>query len=160
VLNILAKRDYLPGPNFWQNRAMLKFLSRLSYRQSCYCAFCKSERQIYRKRHVSFFNIFASLLGSLTAMMLVWQAFDARVIFIFVSFLATAEVFVQLRWRINMVCKHCGFDPVIYLKDQARAAEKVQAFLKRRKEDPAFLLAKPLNLPPQVKRGGNLSRRA
>jgi hypothetical protein len=135
-------------------------LNIFSGQNDCYCAFCKTERRVYRQKHVKLINILASALGAGTTMMVIWQTFDARVIFIFVSYLALAEVFIQLRWRIHMVCKHCGFDPVLYLKDQAKASEKVLSHLQRRKEDPAFLLAKPLNLPVQTKKGSNLSRRA
>jgi len=46
-----------------------------------------------------------------------------------------------------MVCRQCGFDPVLYIKDVDAASLKVREHLDRRKADPKYLLAKPLNLP-------------
>lgn len=66
---------------------------------------------------------------------------------VFAVFLALTEVFIQLRWRMSVPCRQCGFDPVLYIKDQERAVEKVTLHLKSRKENPNNLLAKPLNLP-------------
>ena len=80
-------------------------------------------------------------------MMAIWQEFDPRVMLIFVVFLAIAEIFVQIRWRMTIACPLCGFDPVLYMKDSALAVEKVQIRLQKRKEDPSSLLAKPLQIP-------------
>jgi hypothetical protein len=115
-------------------------------RKACYCAFCKSPRKVYTKRNINLFNIMAAALGSGILMFAIWQEFDPKVFLIFVGFLALAEVFVQIRWRLNIVCKFCGFDPALYLRDQAQAAEKVRLHLQKRKNDPASLLAKPLNI--------------
>jgi hypothetical protein len=120
---------------------------RLSARKKCFCAFCKSERTIFTKRRSSLSNVVASGLAAALLMMAFWQTFDPRVILIFVVFLAAAETFVQIRWRLNIVCKHCGFDPVLYLKDAGQAAEKVKVFLARRKADPASLLKPALKIP-------------
>lgn len=46
-----------------------------------------------------------------------------------------------------MFCKQCGFDPILYIKDPAKAAEKVEIHLAKRRDDPRYLLARPLNLP-------------
>lgn len=119
--------------------------------KACYCAFCRSPRKVFTKRRVNLFNILAAALGSAILMFMIWQEFDPKVFLIFVVFLAIAETFVQIRWRINIVCKHCGFDPVLYIKDHAQAAEKVRLHLEKRKQDPASLLAKPLNIPKLTK---------
>lgn len=70
-----------------------------------------------------------------------------------------AEAFIKIRWRIHMVCRNCGFDPVIYVKDPNKAAHLVKEFLDRRAQDPAFLLRDPLNLPKRKpgEPGTNLS---
>lgn len=80
-------------------------------------------------------------------MMAIWREYDPRVMIVFVVCLAIGEVFVQIRWRMAVQCKHCGFDPVLYKKAPDVAAEKVKIHLQRRKKDPQFLLAPPLNLP-------------
>lgn len=77
----------------------------------------------------------------------IWQDFDPRVMIVFVVCLAFSEAFIKLRWRLSMFCSQCGFDPVLYIKHPNKAAEKVKAHLDRRKEDPKYLLARPLNLP-------------
>lgn len=59
-----------------------------------------------------------------------------------------------------MVCRSCGFDPVIYVKNPNRAAELVRDYMDRRSHDPTALLRRPLNLPkraqakPENKRTG------
>jgi hypothetical protein len=116
-------------------------------RVDCYCAFCKSPRKVYAKKRIGLMNIFASALGAILTMYAIFQGLDPRVFFIFVLFLAISETFVQLRWRIAMVCKHCGFDPVLYLKSHERAAEKVKKHLEIRSQDPATLLKTPLQIP-------------
>ena len=92
-------------------------------------------------------NIIAAALGSFLTMYAIFQEFDPRVFFIFVLYLAVSETFVQLRWRIAIVCKHCGFDPVLYLKSHEKAAEKVKTHLQLRSQDPSSMLKTPLQIP-------------
>ena len=95
-------------------------------------------------------------------MVLIWREFDPRALVVFVVFLAIAEVFVQIRWRMSLSCRQCGFDPVIYRKNQEVAVEKVKDHLQRRKMDPRYLLYEPLNLPvrkvPPPQQAGDLQR--
>ncbi|WP_413570198.1 hypothetical protein ACLWBD_06800 [Bdellovibrio sp. HCB117] len=114
---------------------------------NCYCAFCKSPRRIYRKKSISLMNVLGSALASVVVMFAIWQQFDPRVMIVFVVCLAFSEVFVKIRWRLSVVCRACGFDPVLYTKDPQAAADKVRFQLDVRKQDPKYLLAKPLNLP-------------
>ncbi|MNJ98537.1 hypothetical protein D3C87_163040 [compost metagenome] len=92
-------------------------------------------------------NIMGAAMASVVLMLAMWQQYDPRVMIVFVVCLAISEVFVQIRWRLSMTCRQCGFDPILYKKDHAAAALKVREQLDRRKEDPKYLLAKPLNLP-------------
>lgn len=92
-------------------------------------------------------NIIASAFGSIAVMFAVFQEFDPRVLLIFVAFMAVAEIFVQIRWRLNIVCPECGFDPALYAKDPEKAVQKVKLSLERRAADPQSLLRTPLNLP-------------
>ncbi|KYG64902.1 hypothetical protein AZI86_11935 [Bdellovibrio bacteriovorus] len=117
------------------------------HKHNCYCAFCRSPRRIYRKKNISFANILASALASVVFMFAIWQQYDPRVFIVFVVCAAFAEVFVKIRWRLSVVCRQCGFDPVLYLKHPEVAAEKVKAQLDLRKVDTKYMLAKPLNLP-------------
>jgi hypothetical protein len=122
-----------------------------SDKQDCYCAFCKTPRKIYKKRRINGLNLFAAAVAAVVSMYAVWQEFDPRVIFIYVVYLAFAEVFVQIRWRLNLVCKECGFDPILYMKEPSLAAERVKEKLERRKEDPATLFKPPLQIPKITK---------
>jgi hypothetical protein len=102
---------------------------------------------VYKKKNIGLSDIFASALGAGAVMFAVFQEFDPRVMLIFVAFLAIAETFVQIRWRLTIVCKHCGFDPVLYIKDSEKAVVKVKARLDQRQKDPASWLAEPLQIP-------------
>jgi hypothetical protein len=124
-------------------------------RKDCLCAFCGRTRKVYQQRRIGFFNVMVSFFGAGILMFFLWGEFEPKAIFIFVCFLALSEMFIQMRWRIHIVCRHCGFDPVIYVKDPGKASEKVVAFLEKRRQDPVSLLAAPLNLPkitPQRKK--------
>jgi hypothetical protein len=116
-------------------------------RNNCYCAFCKTPRRIYRKKNINLFNVSAAALTAVVVMFAIWQEFDPRAIIVFVICLAIAEAFVKLRWRLSVACPQCGFDPLLYIKNPEVAAVKVKTRLEQRKEDPKYLLAKPLNLP-------------
>jgi hypothetical protein len=117
-----------------------------SQRNSCYCAFCKNPRKLYIKKNIDFSHILASLLLSLVLMFVIWHDFDPRFLALFVSFLFAAEIFVHLRWRVALVCRHCGFDPALYLKNPEKTVEKVKLHLERRKVETDFLLSPKLNL--------------
>jgi hypothetical protein len=66
---------------------------------------------------------------------------------IWAAFALISELFVSMRWRISMVCKNCGFDPILYIKEPEKAAEKVKLKLDERKLRPESILAQPLTLP-------------
>jgi hypothetical protein len=115
--------------------------------KKCYCAFCRSERKVYRKRGVTLINIFASAAAATIGMLAIWQKFDPRVLIIFVCCLAVSEVFIRTRWRLNVICSECGFDPILYRRDLPKAVALVQKKLESRKNDPSTLLKRPLALP-------------
>jgi len=119
----------------------------LKPKHNCYCAFCRTPRRIYKKRSIGFLNIIYAVVSAFIVMYVIWGAFDPRVLMVMAVFLAMAETFIQIRWRLSVACKQCGFDPVLYVKEPDKAAEKVTAHLKKRREDPKYLLARPLNLP-------------
>lgn len=115
--------------------------------QNCYCAFCRTPKRSPDRKAIGFLNVLGSVFTSLVLMVALWQEFDPRVFIIFVICLAIAEVFIQLRWRMSVICQKCGFDPVLYAKSPSLAAAKVKEQLERRKTDPRFLLSGKINLP-------------
>lgn len=141
---LFRKFIFRSGPQCWQTKNMFSFFHQ---RHNCFCAFCKSRRRIYRKKSISFINFIAGALASVVLMFAIWQQYDPRVMIVFVVCLAISEVFVKIRWRLSVVCRQCGFDPVLYVKQPDMALQKVKVQLDLRKHDTKYLLAKPLNLP-------------
>jgi hypothetical protein len=125
-----------------------------------YCAFCRSPRKINMQRHVQLFEITLSLVGSLLLMLLFFQSFNSKVFVIFGILLSIFEFFVQIKYRLQMACSRCGFDPLLYLKSKEKACEMVKIHLEGRKNDPAvYMSAKPaLDLPVITTKKDNLGR--
>jgi hypothetical protein len=113
----------------------------------CYCAFCRSERVVYRKRHVSLVDVALALAGAFLTSFIIWQDFDPRLVMFFVTYVGFAEIFIVFRWRLSISCPHCGFDPVVYCKNPEQAATRVKAHYARRREEPSFVLSPPPSLP-------------
>ncbi|MBX3022386.1 MAG: hypothetical protein KF799_12000 [Bdellovibrionales bacterium] len=118
----------------------MKIISRL--RDERFCAFCRSPRRLYVKKHVDLTNVLGVLLvtGALTHVL--WGGPDPRGVVLFMTFIVTGEVFIYLRWRASIVCRMCGFDPLIYKKSPERAAKAVNQFFKEQAENPAFWMSK------------------
>ena len=101
--------------------------------EQCYCAFCKHQRRIYTKRHITPINMLLSLLAAFAIMMFLWQEFDPRVLIVFAFCLMVAEMFITIRWRVTLPCPHCGFDPVLYMRNPKKACEKVNTTIDLRR---------------------------
>lgn len=87
-----------------------------------------------------------------------YQSLDIRGLLFVGMFLLLGEVFSQLKWRSSMICRNCGFDPVVYVRSPEQAGLKIKAFLERRSESPEHLLRSPVVLPQKrTKKGENLS---
>jgi hypothetical protein len=68
--------------------------------------------------------------------------FDLKIPFLFSFMCLLAELGVQMRWRMSIICPYCGFDPALYLRDAQLAVEKVKARLADRESDPRTLLSR------------------
>ncbi|MEK7357579.1 MAG: hypothetical protein AAB250_14090 [Bdellovibrionota bacterium] len=115
--------------------------------QRCLCAFCRSERTVYRKRHVSFFDVALTLLASGLLSLIVWQDLDPRLVMFFALGLGLAELFVVFRWRLTIACPKCGFDPVLYKTKPSLAAARVKEYYARKMLDPLSAFSPPPRLP-------------
>ncbi len=109
--------------------------------EKIFCAFCKIPRNVYTKKHITWTNVALSILASMLFMNVLWQKFNPKVSIIFVIFIAVSEAFIQIRWRLSVNCQHCGFDPVLYLKDPSKAARNVKLVLDKRKGSADYLLS-------------------
>jgi hypothetical protein len=116
---------------------MIKFLKS---RVQVFCAFCRHQRLVYRKKSLSAFDIAMVAFLSLLTVLVLFHQMDPRAFVFFAFYMAIGELFVQVRWKLKIVCPHCGFDPSLYLRSQPAALEKVKKHIERRKTDPAFLL--------------------
>lgn len=119
--------------------------------KKCYCAFCRSPRAVYAKKHVSAIDAGLALAAALLLSLVLWQDFDPRAIVFFAVGLGLSEFFIIFRWRLSIACTHCGFDPVLYKKSREKAAVRVKAHLAKRREDPLSAFSRPLKLPNLVK---------
>ncbi len=130
----------------------------ISQRKSCYCAFCKTQRKVYTHKHLTFVEVIGLVLLSLVLTYGIYQALDLRGLLFVGLFLLVGEIFSQLKWRASMICRNCGFDPVVYVRSPEQAGLKIKAFLERRSESPEHLLRPPITLPQKrTKKGENLS---
>lgn len=113
----------------------------------CFCAFCRSPHRTYYKKGIGPLHVFLSLVLTVSYMWGYWGTWNAQAIPLFLITLFLGEVLLHFRWRLALICRQCGFDPLIYQKSPSRAAQKVRLFLERRKMDPRFLLAPAIHLP-------------
>ncbi len=140
----------------------MKLFSRLFQRR--YCAFCKTPRRIYAKRHIDMTNVLATALLSAVVSTAVYGELDPRALMFFCLVVVLGEMFIFFRWRIAIVCKLCGFDPVLYKRSPAKAAARVREFFTEQVGNPRFQLSKSplLELHRRMKTAErkNLERRA
>lgn len=118
-----------------------------THRRSCYCAFCKTPRKVYKSKNLSIFQVLSLIFLSVIITRVVYNSFDPRGLSIVGLFLLVGEIFSQIKWRASMTCQNCGFDPVLYVKDQEKAGLKIKAFLEKRPESAAHLLRPAVKLP-------------
>jgi hypothetical protein len=111
-------------------------------RGRCFCAYCKAERRVYVKKHVGLTNVLAASAFAMAITYSQWGVPDPRGLVIFCVFIVGAEVFVYSRWRASMICKLCGFDPLIYKRSPEQAAQKVRQFFDERQQDPKFQMSR------------------
>lgn len=110
-------------------------------KDECFCAFCKSSRYYYSKKHIDFVNVTVVLVMAVLITTGLWTWWDPRGIGIVVLGLGLAEAFVYLRWRFSVICTSCGFDPVLYMSAPDRASARVRAFYDKKVVDPKFMLS-------------------
>ena len=118
----------------------MRLISRL--RDHRYCAFCKTSRRVYLKKHVDLTNVVAAILLSAVVTLAYFGQVDPRGLVLFCVIAVVSELMVYLRWRMAVVCTMCGFDPVIYKRSPAQAALRVREFFEQQIDNPRFQLSK------------------
>lgn len=129
----------------------------LGLRKSCYCAFCKVERKVYSDKHLTLISVLGLVMLGIVMTYAIFRTLDVRGLGIVGSLLIVGEIFAQTKWRTSMICRNCGFDPVVYVRSPEQAGLKIKAFLDRRAESPEHLLRPPVVLPKKAQKGQNLS---
>ena len=118
----------------------MPLISRL--RNRCYCAFCKTERKVYSKKHVDLTNVLGASFLATSLSYLYWGELDPRGLMLFGVLILVAEVFVYSRWRSSLVCKMCGFDPIMYKRSPQEASKAVREFFTDNAHKPGFQLSR------------------
>lgn len=113
-----------------------------------YCAFCKNQMKIFSVKHVGVKHILTALLLTCILSYAFWESLHFYSGLFFCTYIVGTEFFLRTRWRAEVICKNCGFDPVLYKKNQSDAVEQVKRNLDERKNRVYGL--KPLNLPYRV----------
>ena len=128
----------------------------LSRRKSCYCAFCKVPRKVYSSKHLSTIEVIAFVLLGIVMTYAIFKSLDPSGLFLVGTILLVSETFSQMKWRSAMICRNCGFDPVVYVRNPEQAGLKIKAFMERRSESPSHLLRAPVQMHAQKKKRENL----
>ena len=102
----------------------------------CYCAHCRSPRNIITQTHVDWMNVLQAFVFSVVLSFLFFQSFHPLSAVFTMGFLVISEIGIRLRRRAELICKKCGFDPVLYKKSPEAAKAKVQEFFKKNIMDP------------------------
>lgn len=111
-------------------------------RKSCYCAFCKAPRRVYTKKHVGLTNVLLAVAFAMTSSFALWASLDPRSLLLCGFYLVGADIFIYLRWRLTIVCRMCGFDPVLYKRSPEKARKRVREFFDEQVQNPEFWLTK------------------
>jgi hypothetical protein len=94
------------------------------------------------KKHVDLTNVVGAVLLAMILGQAYWGEADPRALVVFCLTIFISEIFVYLRWRTSVVCKMCGFDPVVYKRSPETAARLVRSFYQERRESPEFWLTR------------------
>ncbi len=117
------------------------------HRETCYCAFCRSPKKVHTTKSLRFHHV---ILSAVTAMIMVYfvkREIHPAGFVVFVLLMLICEFFLKIRWRMGIVCRHCGFDPVLYMKDLDKTVDQVKNHLDKRRQSSTYLMTRPLNLP-------------
>ncbi len=124
-----------------------------------FCPLCRVRRsltfrpKVWTLRHVLQVGITAALFTCTT-----WPWFGWKGIVSFVPFWIIFETVFRMKMRTALICKHCGFDPFLYMVDSKRARQELEEHWKKRFIEKGLLPAgSAINLVDQTAEDGELS---
>lgn len=93
-----------------------------------YCPLCKKPRKVpFRSRPGGWRHLLAVYAATAFFVLVTWSWFGIRGFVAVVPIWAIFETAYRLQLRAALKCRHCGFDPVLYLVDVKRARSAVEA---------------------------------
>ncbi len=95
---------------------------------------------VYTYRHLTLTQVIGLVLLGIIITYSVFMSLDLRGLGFILLMLIVAEVFTQTKWRASMICRNCGFDPVVYIRSPEQAGLKIKAFMDKRSQSPDHLL--------------------
>jgi hypothetical protein len=104
--------------------------------KECFCALCRSPRELRYSRHLSRLHygqilVLTLVFSAVTFPWLAWKgALSLPIIWAFF------ESIHKSLYRKDLKCPYCGFDPKWYKKDVRLARQKVEEFLKQNPDSP------------------------
>ena len=120
-------------------------------RELVYCAFCKNDRKIYRQKSLGLWGWFTLAFLGISLAGLIFEELNWSLALGIGAVIAVVEVAVHFRWRLALICRECGFDPLVYRRSPHRAATLVKQHLEFRKNSSRFLLSRPLQVSRREK---------
>jgi hypothetical protein len=117
----------------FENSTLASAIGRHSEHWTFFCPLCKRQRSLpqrpepYRARHILQITLTAATFTLLT-----WSWFNWRGMVSFLPFWVIFELVYRSRARAAMRCRHCGFDPFLYLTDLPRAQREVEEHWKQK----------------------------
>jgi len=93
-----------------------------------YCPLCSKEINFRLPKRPTPRHVFQVAFTSLLAVWLLWPWLGIKGVVVFIPLWGAFEFIFRVLKRQQVVCTHCGFDPVLYKRDRKLARQKVEAF--------------------------------
>ena len=130
--------------SLWQDR-------RSSSTWSFICPICKLKRQLpFHPKPGQPIHFFQVGLTSAVFTILTWNWFTWKGWVSFVPLWITFEVIYRWRTRALLACKHCGFDPYLYLIDPELAKKEIEDYWKKKFEEKGLPYPSSTQASPQT----------
>lgn len=120
--------------------------------KDCYWAFCRTPRRVFMRKHIHPLHVFWTTTFGLALSFAIFGTWDPRSMLIVAVLIGVSEILVIMRWRLSMTCSHCGFDPLVYMKDPKMMVERVKRRLEERQKDSLSIFRTQLPILEEMRR--------